>query len=268
MTPTIYPTGIYRGLPDAEYRAIPAVSQSTLKAFMKCPRKWKLSPKREATPNMIWGSYLDAMWLSGDLSPFAVMPDGLDGRTNAGKAWKAENTSKTIVTQDQHERATNAIERLNSIPEIKEAREACDVQVAVVAEIDGIAVKGLIDLCPRDGIRSGLADLKTAPSADPAEWGRYVFTNGLAIQAALYLDLWNRATGEDIGDFFHVIVEQEAPHEPAMIALSRDFIDLGRSQYRAALQRYRECEESGEWPGYPTGEVVDIEPWMLKGFRS
>lgn len=251
-------------MPDEEYRAIPAVSQSVLKAFVDCPRKFKLSPKREATPNMIYGSYLDAMWLCHDTAKFAVIPEGLDGRTNAGKTWKAENESKVIVTQEQHQRALNAMKRLDSIPEIREVRESCDVQVAVVAEIEGVLCKGLIDLCPKDGLRAGLGDLKTAPSANPSDWPRYVFNMRLHWQAATYLDLWNRATGEDLQEFFHFVSEQEDPHEPAMIALHQDFITLGRDQYRSALRKYAECQAKDEWPGYEVCAVVSPEPWMFK----
>lgn len=263
MIPT--ETGIYRDLPEKDYRAIDAVSQSTLKAFADCPRKFKLAEKREATPNMIYGAYLDALWLTGDTSRFAVMPEGLDGRTKDGKAWKAENADRDIVTLEQFSKAMDALFRLNTDSEIKEARNACDVQVAVVAEMEGVLCKGLIDLCPKDGIRAALADLKTAPSADPADWPRYVFNMRLHWQAAMYLDLWNRATGEDLQDFFHIVSEQEAPHEPCMMALHRDFIALGREQYRAALRRYAECREKDEWPGYGSGAVIAPEPWMLKG---
>ncbi len=256
--------GIYRGLPDANYRAIPAVSQSTLKAFSDCPRKWKLSEKKEPTPAMIYGSLVDALWLTGDTSRFAFMPHDLDGRTKEGKAWKSENAGREIVTADMRQRAQAACARLNETPDIKAARDACDVQVAVVAELEGVLCKGLIDLCPRDGVRSGLADLKTAASADPETWGRYVYNTRLHWQAAMYLDLWNRATGEDLQDFFHIVSEQEPPHEPCMMPLSRDFIALGRTEYRRALARFAECREKDEWPGYPSGAVVDVEPWMLR----
>lgn len=256
--------GIYRGLPDSVYRAIPAVSQSTLKRFADCPRRFKLAPPIESTPNMRYGSYVDALWLSGDLSAFAVQPEGIDFRTNVGKAWKAENVGKTIITYEQYTFAAAAVARLISVPEIREAREACDVQVAVVAEIDGILCKALIDLCPQDGMRGALGDLKTAPSADPNDWPRYAYDMRLHWQAAMYLDVWNRATGEDLESFFHFVSEQAPPHEPAMLALSTKFIDLGRDQYRRALRQYDDCQKTDVWPGYPVNAVIEPEPWMTR----
>lgn len=252
---------VVRGMKDEDYRAREGVSQSTLKAFMECPQKFRLSPKKESTPAMRYGSYVDAMWLSRDVSRFAVQPPDIDFRTKDGKAWKAENADKTIITCEQHACASRAIERLNATPQIREARESCDVQVAVFAEIEGVQCKGLIDLCPKDGVRGALADLKTAPSADPKEWGRYAYNNGLAIQAAMYLDLWNLAAGEDLQEFWHIVSEQEPPHEPCMMALSTEFIQLGRAQYRSAIRRYAECVEKDEWPGYEMCLTIEPPKW-------
>lgn len=273
--------GIYRNLPDAVYRAIPAVSQSTLKRFADCPQKFKLAPPIDVTANMIYGSLLDALWLTGDMEPFAVQPatyPGVDRKKQpCEKKWnnsadhcslwceQQEAAGKTIVTAEMWHRAMDAKARLNGIPEIREAREACDIQVAVVAEIEGILCKALIDLCPRDGVRRALGDLKTAPSADPQDWPRYAYKMRLHWQAAMYLDVWNAASGETLEAFFHFVSEQEAPHEPATLALSDTFIGLGRDQYRRALRHYDECRKTDTWPGYPVNAVVYPEKWMLRG---
>lgn len=251
-------------MPEQEYRAFPAVSQSVLKAFWDCPRKFKLSTPSDPTPNMIFGSFVDSLWLKGDISKFAVAPEGTDFRTKAGKEWKASVPSDvSVVSWEMNLRGLGAINRLSNVPEIHKVREACDVQVAVFAELCGVQCKGLVDLAPKER-RRGLADLKTAPSADPSEWSKYVYNNRLHWQAAMYIDLWNRATGEDLQEFFHIVVEQEAPHEPAMHALSRDFIHLGREQYRKALQLYAECKEKDEWPGYPMLTVIEPPKWALR----
>lgn len=272
--------GVYRGLPDATYRAIPAVSQSTLKEFADCPQKWKLSPAREATPNMLYGSLVDSLWLTGDVSRFAVQPATYTGQDRkkqpVEKKWNNSATfcaewcelqeayGKEIVSAETFTMAQEAVRRLNAVQEIREIRDGCDVQVAVVAEIDGVLCKGLLDLCPKEGMeRMGLADLKTAQSGNPAEWARYVFNNRLHWQAAMYLDLWHLATGEALQEFFHIVSEQSPPHEPSLMALAHEFIELGRGQYRQALARYRECKQRDEWPGYEMGRVISPSKWMF-----
>lgn len=283
------------------YRAIPAVSQSTLKQFSECPQKWKLAPKKEPTAAMKWGSLVDSMWLTGDLSRYAMQPsvyikkgmrcpicrtvtdskkcakckvdrveEDVETEWNNNSAtcseWVAEQQAigKEVIPRDAWVKAQSACDRLNGVPEIKLKRSRCDTQVAVVSMMDGILVKGLIDMVPKKEFRMGLGDLKTAGSADPKGWPRYVFDMKLHWQAALYLDLWNKESGENLEWFYHFVVEQEAPHEPCFMPLSQDFIALGRRDYQRALRLWGECEEKGEFPGYALGAVVECEDWMKK----
>ena len=53
----------------------------------------------------------------------------------------------------------------------------------------------------------------------------------------MYLDVWNAVSGDTLDSFFHFVSEQEAPHEPSMLALSDTFIGLGRDQYRRPGER-------------------------------
>lgn len=302
MTPSIPSSpGIYYNLPDAVYRAIPAVSQSTLKDFMVCPQKWKLAPKKEVTPAMRYGSLVDSMWLTRDLSRYAVQPptyetEGMrcpicgsitdsqkcakckverqrvtvqnqwSGNSTTCREWVAarEAAGMEVITHDQFTMAKNACARLDAVEEIKKQRERCDVQVAVVSELCGVMCKGLIDMVPKKEFRKALGDLKTAQSADPKDWPRQVYDRGHAFQAALYLDLWNKESGESLEWFYHFVSEQAPPHEPCFMPLSQAFINLGRIQYQRALRLWAECQEKQEFPGYPMNVVTEVENWMLK----
>jgi hypothetical protein len=297
--------GIYRGLPDSVYRRIPAVSQSLLRAFIDagCPRKFKRMPRKPVTDAMRYGLLLDAKWLTGDLSRFAIQPETYDvtglkcpqcgsiteskqcrkcrcdrvettvpaeWSNNAAKCreWRAEREAegKEVITKDMVEQAEAAIARLNEDQEIREARENCDVQVAAIAEIDGVLCKALIDLLPKDGVRKALADLKAALTADPDEWPSYVFNGKLHVQSAFYLDVWNRASGEDLQEFWHFISETSEPYEPSIQPMSQEFIALGRDEYRRALRRYDECRTKGEWPGYESRATMP-KKWMLRKYE-
>lgn len=293
--------GIYYGLPDEVYRAIPCVSQSTLRDFMDCPRKWKLSPPKEVTPNMLWGSLVDAIWLSGNVSRYAIEPSvylskGMQcpqcksvtdsqkcakckcprvevevqkdwsNNSDTCRQWAEEQRAigKEIVSSEAWVRAHAAVARLNSVEEIALQRSRCHVQVAVIGEIDDVMVKGLIDMVPFDQFRNALGDLKTAPSADPRDWPKYVFNNRLHIQAWIYLTLWNQQKGETLHNWYHFVVEQEAPHEPCYQPLSQEFLRLGERDTRDALALWKQCQEEKEFPGYPMNVVCEPENWMLR----
>ena len=59
--------GVFEGMPDKEYRAIPALSQSTLKDFFGAPGKWIKSPPRAETSSMKWGNLVDTRVLTPEL---------------------------------------------------------------------------------------------------------------------------------------------------------------------------------------------------------
>ena len=81
---------------------------------------------------------------------------------------------------------------------------------------------------------------------------------------ALYLDLWNKESGEKLEWFYHFVSEQDAPHEPCFMPLSQEFITIGRIKYQRALRLWAECQEKQEFPGYPMNVVTQPEKWMLK----
>lgn len=302
-TVSIPPTepGIYYGLDDSVYRAIPFVSQSTLRDFVSCPRKWKLSPPKEVTPAMVFGSLTDSIWLSGDVTGYAVEPsvylsEGMQcpeckSVTDAAKCakckclrvrvevekpwsnnsehcreWRMEQEAigKRIVPREMWQRATAAATRLNEVEEIRLQRSRCDVQVAVISEVDNVKVKGLLDMVPRDEFRNGLADLKCVQSANPRDWPKYVYKMKLHIQAWLYLTLWNQEKGENLTNFYHFCVEAEPPHEPCFMPLSQEFLRLGERDTREALALWKQCQETATFPGYPMNVVCEPENWMIR----
>ena len=114
-----------------------------------------------------------------------------------------------------------------------------------------VPLKGMIDLEPRvnSTFHDSLADLKTCNSASPFPWARAVFEHGYHIQAAMYLDLYNSATGQDRTTFLHVLQESYAPWEVGKRLLSQEFLELGRLTYLTALQRYCQCLAANSRPG-------------------
>lgn len=137
-----------------------------------------------------------------------------------------------------------------------------------------VPLKGLIDIVPRGlinivqdftGHPGCLVDFKTAADASPRRWFRSAFGFGYHVQAALYLDLFN-ATNPDVkrDQFLHIVQETTDPFQVGRRAVSADVLDLGRSFYVAALERYCECLKTGIWPSYDVGWTTwELEPYMI-----
>src|SRR5690606_17905555 len=103
-----------------------------------------------------------------------------------------------------------------------------------------------------------LVDYKTAATADPRRFGHAAAQFGYDMQAAWYLDL-ARANDLDPRGFVFIVQEKEPPFEVACIQLDPDAVESARSLNEHALERFRDCTESGVWPGHTPDEVVSAE---------
>lgn len=272
------------------------LSRTSMSEFVVCPDRWRRGVPEKSTSALEFGSLVDCLTLQRDQfdSRFVVRPSTYpDSKTgepkpwtlaaNFCKDWVAKNAGgRTVVSPDDFEAAELAIDRLEEDPSVRGLLETCKTQVMVVANYNDretglkVPVKGLIDIVPSKDdpiFGSCLGDLKTARSAAPGKWSRVVWEHGYMVQGALYVALYNAATGEDRNTFVHLIVENEPPYEPGRRVLSQEFIEIGHMCYRTALREYCRCLSTGNWPGYdsenralptmPGWSLTQPEPWMV-----
>lgn len=274
------------------------MSRSSLKDFAECPSKWlKYGDGDDETKSTEWGSLVDCLLLEPSKfeKRYAIKPDqypSINKKTKEEewKPWNANSTwcdnwlnelddHLTPISRSTLKEAQKAVETAEK--EFGPFLDAAKFQVYATAEYNDrdtgltIPICGLIDVVPgnlivRDGGDS-LADFKTARSADLARWPREVHTWWLDAQAALYLDLYNGATGESREMFYHLIQESEYPYECASAPLSVEFINNGRKKYLNALRLYCRCLATGHWDTFTDLHatrtrglgLIEPEPWMM-----
>lgn len=267
------------------------MSRSSLKDFAPCPSKWVKygDGEDDSTTSTEWGSLVDCLLLERDKfeKRYAIKPEQYpvtDKKTgqitewkdwNANstwcKEWMAEHREFTPISWATQKEAQKAVEIAEK--EFAAFLAAAKFQVYIRAEYKdketGIVVPvcGLLDIVPHVDM---IADFKTARSADLSKWPREVYSRGYDMQAAMYLDLYNAATGETRESFVHLIQENSHPYECATVPLSVEFISLGRQRYLAALKRYCHCLATGYWHTYTDLNeerkrglnICEPEPWM------
>ena len=252
------------------------VSNSMLKEFARCPRKWRVGGEPERDSDACrWGELLDARVLSPKQfgNRFAVVPAQYqDSKTgdmepwtfaaNVCKQWREDHSGTIHVKTEEMDGADDAIGRLQSDDGIAVLLAISKTQVHVAADYRDkatgliIPVKGLIDLVPnKDELFFGrcLADLKTTRHGGMRQWVRECYNFGYHIQAAMYLDLYTAATGEDRTEFLHVLSENTPPYEPGKRLMTARFIEIGRRFYQSTLSFYCECLARDTWPSYDYG---------------
>lgn len=107
-----------------------------------------------------------------------------------------------------------------------------------------------------------IVDYKTADSADPETFARKSAANwGYHQQDAFYSEGVRVVLGED-PVFWFIAQDKNPPYLVSVVELSPEDQRAGHELNRIALERYRDCKQSGIWPGYPNEAVtVAMPPW-------
>lgn len=264
--------GWHPGMSETLYHSLPLASASALKLLAKSPAHlaWDRRPDAvdKATPAMQLGTALHFAVIEPQRfeSLYAVLPK-CDRRTTAGKeayaAFVAENVGKTIIDADDYAKVLGMATSLRSNEMFADL-----VENATAKEISGIwQDKNTGVICKMRGDLfvdeySAIVDVKSCVDASPAGFLRAIVSNGYHIQGEFYLQ-GATANGQHYQNFLFACVESQAPYFTAIYQLSTEFLGLARAQINVLLDLYRECEESGMWPGYST-EMVTLEPpkWL------
>ena len=114
------------------------------------------------------------------------------------------------------------------------------------------------------GWRPALVDYKTCESADDGAIARAVANLRYDMQADWYAAGVEAITGLRC-PFLFVFQEKEPPYLITVCQLDYDARASGRLRNERAIEIYRDCEESGIWPGYSPDineiKTISLPPW-------
>lgn len=130
-------------------------------------------------------------------------------------------------------------------------------------EPSGVWRRARLDWLPFGGTgRLIVPDYKTTQSADMESIQKSVHKFGYHQQAAWYLDAVLALGLADEAAFIFVFQEKTPPHLVTVVELTAMTLLIGRHQNRKAIEKYRECRETGRWPGYSDEvEYVSLPPY-------
>ena len=255
-------------MPNDEYHSHPgSVSSSGLRRIMQSPAHFMHAPKRAPSRAMEIGTAIHTALLEPErfASEYMLLRDVTDRRTSAYKeAVKAYGTERVLTGPEADEvigmqesvMANEAARHYLSAPGYREA------SLFVQHPGTGTVVRVRYDILYEDACA---LDLKSTRDARPDAFSKSVEAYGYHFQAALYMDAWEWATGEQMPFFVFCVVEREMPHGVKLYELDCTAIDEGRRMYEQALALYVQCQQSGEWPCYPCDhvELLSLPAWRV-----
>lgn len=205
-------------------------------------------------------------WLAGNGKKVALWSD-------VYAEWAENNKGRIILQQEEWDKVQHMRRALENHPAARALLFSDKLQG--VAELSiywrdpetGILLRCRVDWA-QDRINKGYilpVDLKTADDASEEGFLRHVANYRYDVSEQMYLAGMEAATGTRPPAMPFVVVENKPPYAVAVYTCGPNFRATGLAQFRADVNRYAECLDSGIWPGYPdTVQTVDAPGWHVQ----
>jgi len=232
----------------------PHLSYSSLKNALGDMRHFDMYMRGEikyTTDALTFGSLYDCLLLTPSEAPnqFVILPDdelmkGIESKnvkaTNEYKRRVKEWTEsvasdgKTIVTDEEWQRARDMIDRLSDEGVLDDVLSGGQAQVEFNEDIDGIPLKGFIDYLHPDFV----LDSKSTRGMDKFRYDVNSFCYD--IQAYIY----TLVTGKK--DFYWLVQEKKEPYYPGLVKCSDKTLFSGEMKFNEAVENIREWLNTDE----------------------
>jgi hypothetical protein len=280
-TTDTFQAGVY-DIPEDVYHRDPvpggSLSSSGARKLLppSCPARFAWEREHPPPPRDVFdfGTAAHKLVL-GAGKPLAVL-DADDWRSKAAREWRegvrAEGCVPLLKAEHEQVQAMAAAIRAHPLASALLCRGDVQAEQSYFwqdAEF-GIWRRARFDAFRQagDGSRLMITDYKTTASADPVSFAKSVANFGYHQQAAWYLDAADGCHGAATDAAFLFVAQEKAP--PYLVTVSQldgDAIRAGDALNRAAMERYRDCTESGIWPGYQPENVIaliTLPPWARR----
>jgi len=266
--------GIY-SIPPEQYHADPveggSLTSSGARKLLRCPARFRheLDCPPAPTEAMEVGSAAHRLVLG--VGPELVRVEAPDWRSSAARAERdrARAEGKIPLLAHQHDAVHAMAARLREHPLAGALlrRPGKPEQTLVWRDSrTGVRCRAMVDYLSTPRRRLILVDYKTTSDASDDGIRSSVARYGYHQQAAWYC-AGVRALGlSDDPAFLFIFQEKEPPYLARVVELDRPAMEYGEQRNRRALEIYRECVESGRWPGYSDKEItlISLPEWAYK----
>lgn len=219
--------------------------------------------------------------VTGSGSPIIEVPHD-SWRTNASKdaaaAARAQGGTPLLTHDVEHVEAMAEVLRRHPVAGPLLMREGLGEQSFVARDPEsGVMCRIRVDWMPKvaAGERLILVDYKSAADADPRHFPASMGRWGYHCQGPFYIDVlhWLGLTagpdGAPIEPLFLLVAQEKEP--PYAVSLDRPddtAVEWGRVVNRKARDLFRQCQETGQWPGYEARvHDLSLPGWQLRNYE-
>lgn len=270
--------GMHPELDNADYHADPVVGGSLSSSGARriippggCPALFKYDRDVGRAPKAVFdfGHAAHASVLGDGETIVVVKADAW--RSNEAKAKRAEayEAGKVPILTKDAETVAAMAEAIKSSPAAMALLTGGRSEQSIVWRDDrsGVMCRAKFDHVPRrhNGRQVALSDYKTTTDVDPEAIGKTIADHGLHQQADWYLS-GARALGLADHDtrFVFIFQAKTAPYLVSVVELDETTLRIGAGRNRWALDTYKQCTTTDEWPPYVQGITqVALPHWAV-----
>jgi hypothetical protein len=282
--------GIYT-MPDEEYFAHSAVSNSDLKKLARSPahfKEYKAHPP-EPSKAMEAGSALHCAILEPDdfMKRYAILPDTAPAKPTAAmlaafekgskqqqasldriqfwSIFERESEGRIIISNEQAAEYLHIGGMVRTHPELSVFFDKGKAEQAVFGldPVTKTLCKCKPDYLTKVNKYRVMLEVKSTEDARPDPFTRTSFNFGYYQAAAWYTSVMEWA-GLGAPDLYLIVAfERSAPYGLKVYEVPPEAIEYGERRYREALDVYAYCLETDTWPNYDTTiETLSLPGWV------
>ncbi len=268
--PTPLPPGVYDQLPAEDYHADPALSASGMKTLLDpgCPALYRYERDNPQPPKAIFDfGHAAHRLVLGDGAKLRVL-DYDDWKTKAAQQAKKEAREEGAVPMLPHEmdkaRAMAAAVRAHPLAGALFRGGRPEVSLFFKDAATGVDLRARLDWLDTDRPgRAIMTDYKTiGTGVDLDHIERAIYDYGYQVSGVQYAAAAQAlgVAGEDAVTTL-VFQSKDPPFLVRVVQLPFDAIKVGRAKRRAAIELFKQCTDSGRWPGYDEVAYAGLPPW-------
>lgn len=253
---------------EREYNELPGLRISSVRAVMQNPARFRYDQDNPSTEkHFTLGSAVHSLLLEEGKTVVHIEVDNWKTKAAQTKRDAALAEGLYPLNNPEHAQALAMAESLRTHPTVAKHLAVGHTEVAITG-VDSdtwLPMKARLDIL--DVEARVILDPKTTAATDSADFGTHAWRHGYHMAAAHYIEMAAQATETDPAEwtFLFAVVEKTAPYLRFVTELDAESLDLGRRDRARGIELYRECVETGKWPGYPTDVTTTRLPkWALE----
>jgi hypothetical protein len=260
------------GLTFDEYRARPGLSISQLKIMQRSPKHYRyaLTHPKDSEPFALGkaahSAVLEPERFESEFVAWSRRTSSGNMAPRNGKHWKAfqaEASGRTIITEEQYQFAVDIAQSIRSEPDAMKYLRTGAAEVSMFWQFMHHQCRGRVDwLHDSDEFGVVLVGLKTTQDCRHHQFSKQAKRLGYDLQWAYYYDGWKSISGCAPDRVVEICVETKPPHAVGVYTVPDEVLQRGCEQYMELLDLLDECERSGMWPGpNPAEQVITLPTW-------